>query len=415
MLSVVRTIGAALTGKAWTLSSPDPELAALFGGPPSRSTGIAVSAASALRVPAVLCSVRTVSEAVAQLPVKVYRRDATGAKDADAAHPAYPLVHDDANDWTSAFELRRQVTVDALTNDRGGFAFVNRVDGRPAEIIRLDPAAVTIDEPAGGPPVYVLQEGRGRRELEFRDVIHIRNPLVGGVPRCPVTLAAEAIGIALAQEGHAGRIFRDGGRPSGVLKAPGRLAKEVAARLKASWTAAHSGEGSGGTAVLEEGMDFLPLTFNSVDLQFQELRVFQVYEIARAFRVPPHLIFEMGRATWANSEEMGRVFLQYTLMPWLKQWEGAFRRTLFSEEERRTHFAEFLVDDFQRADLAGRASAYASLISSRVLNPNEARAMENRPPYEGGEIFANPNTTAEPPAEPTAAVPPPGDDEDDEE
>lgn len=381
-----------LFGKSWSLASSSEQLVELFGGRPSPSTGIAVTTESALRVPAVACAVRTIAESIAQLPVHLYRRDETGAKERASDHAAYALIHDEPNDWTSAYELKLAVSVDALVRGNG-YAFVNRVDGRPREILRLDPGAVTVDTSALVPR-YFLQEARGRRELAREDVIHIRAlSLDGLVGKSPVALAAEAIGIALAQEGHAGRIFGNGGRPSGVLKAPGKLSPQAAERLRTRWADVHAGGASGGTAVLEEGMDFTPLTFTSVDLQFLELRTFQVIEIARAFRVPPHLLFELGRATWANSEEMGHVFLTYTLMPWLKQWEGALRRALFTREERATHFAEFLVDDFARADLGSRASAYSSLIAARVLNPNEVRAMENRPPYAGGEAFLNPHTT----------------------
>ena len=102
---------------------------------------------------------------------------------------------------------------------------------------------------------------------------------------------------------------------------------------------------------------------------------------------------EFGRATWSNSEEMGRQFLIYTLMPWIKAWESAIRRSVFSPQERDTLYAEFLLDDLLRADTARRAEAYSKLIAARILSPNEARAMENLPPYAGGDTYENPNTS----------------------
>jgi HK97 family phage portal protein len=382
--------------KSISIASPTEEVFELFGGRPRTTSGARVTAETALRVPAVRCAVQTISEAVAQLPLITYERQGE-AKSRATDHPAYALLKEDANDWTSAYDLKMQVQVDTLLHGNG-FAFVNRVGGVPREIIRLDPRCVTIMN-EGGIPRYYVQETRGRREIAREDLIHIRALSVDGVGgKSPVAMAAEAIGIALSQEEHAGRLFGSGARPSGLLKFPNKLSETAAKRLKSRWDSLHSGEGSGGTAVLEEGGDFVPLTFNSVDLQFMELRTFQVLEIARAFRVPPHLLFELGRATWSNSEEMGRVFLTYTLLPWLKQWEGAVRRALFTREERQTFFAEFLVDDFQRADLAARASAYSQLIAARVLNPNEARAMENRQPYTGGDEFLNPNTTSSKPS-----------------
>jgi HK97 family phage portal protein len=140
-------------------------------------------------------------------------------------------------------------------------------------------------------------------------------------------------------------------------------------------------------------MEFQPLTFNSVDSQYLELRRYCVDEIARAFGVPPHLLFEMGRATWGNSAELGSNFVTFALARWLKAWCGEIRLKLFDEDERDTFYAEFLVDDLLKADISARAAAYAQLIAARVLNPNEARARENLPAYVGGDVFANPNTT----------------------
>jgi HK97 family phage portal protein len=382
--------------KDWTLSSPGEQLLSLFGGGPATASGVAVGGESALRVPAVACAVRAISEAIAQLPIIAYQRGENGSKERAVDHPAYSLLHDDANDWQSAYDLKLQLQVDALIQGNG-YGFVNKVGGKPREIIRLAPGTVSIQNDNGFPK-YLLSEGkRGQRPIPLDQIIHIRGLSTDGFTgKSAVQLAAEAIGIASAQEGHAARLFGSGGRPSGLLKVPGKLAKETVARLRASWEAQHAGGQSGKTAVLEEGMEFEALSFNSVDMQFLELRKFQIEEIARAFRVPPHMLMELGRATWSNSEEMGRLFLTFTLMPWIKQWEGAIRRAVFTKEERATFFAEFLTDDLARADLGKRAAAYQQLIAARVLNPNEARAAENRPPYEGGDEFINPNVTAAP-------------------
>ncbi|MFG1230615.1 phage portal protein, partial [Xanthobacter wiegelii] len=139
--------------------------------------------------------------------------------------------------------------------------------------------------------------------------------------------------------------------------------------------------------------DAKPVAFTSVDSQFLELRRFSVTEIARLFRVPPHMLFDLERGTWANTSEMGAEFLTYSLRPWLARWENEVAMKLFSEAERDL-FAEFLADDLTRMDIAARADAYGKLIAARVLNPNEARARENLPPYADGKAFVNPNTTS---------------------
>lgn len=339
-----------------------------------------------MRHPAAACAIRVISEAAATLPIITYRRGADGTKERATDHPVYGLLHDDANDWQSAYDLKLQLTIDALTQDKGGVAFVNRVGGRPVEILRLDPAKVSVDYADTGEPTYRL----GGSVLARESVLHIRAP--GGVS--PLTTAREAIGLALVMEGHGARLFGNGARPSGVLSLKDRTPPEAIKRIRESWQLAHGGGKSGGTAIVDGDAQYTPLTLTSVDAQFLELRQFQILEIARAFRVPPHMLYELGRATWSNVGDMGQEFLTYSLLPWLEVWTGAIRRACFTPEERGEYLAEFLVDDLLRADLASRADAYQKLIASRVLNPNEARAMENRPPYAGGERFENPNTTS---------------------
>lgn len=365
---------------------------------PVAASGVAVNAESAMRVPAVACAVRAISEAVGQLPVKLYRRAPDGSKTEASDHPAYPLLHDEANDWTSAFDLKRQLTQDALLHG-DGLALVNRVRGKVRELVRLAPGTVTIRDAGGGVPVYqVANLAGGVRDLGPADVIHIRGTSLDGLKgRAVIDLARESIAVALLLEQHEAKLLADGGRPSGLLKIAQKLDPEAVKRIASSWREAHGGANSGKTAVLEQGVEFQPLAFNSADMQFLELRKHQVDEIARAFRVPPHLLFELGRATWGNSEEMGRAFLQYTLLPWLDAWQAAIRRAVLTPEERKSgYFAEFVVADFERADTAKQAESLSKLITARVLSPNEARAMLNLPPYAGGDEHLNPNVTTTP-------------------
>ncbi|MCC6736527.1 MAG: phage portal protein [Bauldia sp.] len=373
-----------------SLASPEAFLLELFGAIPAAS-GVAVTPLNAMQCPAVRCAVQAIAEAIGQLPVHVYRRADT-AKERAPEHPVHRLLHDEASDFLSSSEFREQLTRDALLWGNG-FAFINRLDGKPVELIRLDPSTITVERATTGEPIYKLNT-TPPQFLARQNVLHLRAPSLDGISgESPVMLAREAIGVALTLEAHAARLFGRGARPSGILSFPNKLGAETATRIRDSWQATHAGDGSGKTAVLEEGGQFQPLTFNSVDAQFLELRKFAVEEIARAFRVPPIFLMDYGRATWGNSEEMGRQFLTFTLLPWIKRWEGEIRLKLFATEERDTFFAEFLIDDLLRADLASRMDAYGKAIAARVLNPNEARAAENRPPYAGGDRFENPNTT----------------------
>jgi HK97 family phage portal protein len=370
------------------LATPEAWLSELFGASPTLS-GPAVTPQSAMRVPAVAAAVSLISSTVGTLPAKVFARGADG-KAPDTSHAAHALVHDDANDWTSATALRTALTADALLHDCGGAAFVNRVEGRPVELIRLAPGSFTRKEHATtGEPFFEIGQGRDKRTLPFRDVLHIQAP--AGV--APVTLAKEAIGLALTLEQHAARLFGNGARPSGLITFKTNPGPEGLAKAKTAWQAAHGGDKSGGTAVMPGDATWQGLTLTSVDAQFAEMRAFQIVEIARAFRVPPHMLFEMGRATWGNSEQMMSEFLRFCLLSWLRIWEAAYRRTLISADERDTRSIEFIVDDLLRADTATRAAAYAQFRSAGVLTANECRALENRPALAGGDTLANPNIT----------------------
>jgi HK97 family phage portal protein len=289
--------------------------------------------------------------------------------------------------------LREALTRDAMLYRNGGFAFINRVSGRPVEFLRLDPEAMQVKvDPVTSEPLYFFAErGKQPRQYARENILHIPSPSLTG--RGLVDDAKEAIGLALALEQHAARLFGRGARPSGILSIKGNTSADALTKMKASWQAAHGSANGGGTAVLPADVVWTALTLNSVDSQFLEMRAFAVAEIARHTRVPPIFLQDFGRATWSNSEQMGQQFLTYCLLPWVKRWEGEIRLKLFSPDERSEFFAEFMTDDLLRADIDSRMDAYSKAITARILNPNEARAAENRPPYAGGDKFENPNTS----------------------
>lgn len=373
-------------------------LAQLFGAI-GTIAGPSVTPATAMRVPAVAAAVTLIAVTCATLPAKVFRRQGDGSKSPEPTDPAYVLVHDDANPWTSASKLREQLTIDALLHGNG-FAFANRVRGRVVELIRLEPTAVTVEcDPITSEPTFKLtQSGGGQRMVELRDMVWL--PCIGGT--APIKLAREAIALAAVLEQHASRLFGCGGRPSGLLKFPHRLGAEVAARIRDSWQATHAGENSGKTAVLEEGGDFVPLAFNSVDSQFEQMRKFQIEEIARAFRVPTTFIGDLSRGTWSNVEQLNAQFLQFTMLPWLRQWEAAYRRVFIAPDQRDSTTIEFITDDLLRADTSVRAEAYSKFRSMGVMTANEVRARENLPALPGGDVLQNPFTTSPKPSAPNA-------------
>lgn len=370
-----------------SFASPDAALLEMFGCTPT-AAGVTVTVESALRVPAVQCAIRVVSEAVATLPAYV-SQEVSGEYVRKPEHPAQALLSSEWNGWTSAYEGLLSMVIDAQCRDEGALAWVNRVGGKPVEIIRYAPGVVSVlYDTATGEPSYRIGAG----PLNPADIIHVR-PL-GPLCRAPLTLAREAIGLAIVMALHASKLFANGARPSGVLALKGNASADTITKIREAWQLAHGGDKSGGTAIVGSEASYQQLTLTSVDSQFLELRTFQIQEIARAFRVPPHMLFDLGRATWSNSEQMGLEFLSYTLQPWLDNIKGALRRALFTAEERAAGYCvEFETDDLTRADIGARAVAYSSLVSSRVFNPNEIRRWEGAAPYKGGDEFVNPHTT----------------------
>jgi len=262
-------------------------------------------------------------------------------------------------------------------------------DGTPYELHRLEPGKVQRDQEPDGEPFFRVTTDAGTVRLSYRDVLRVES--IGGVS--PITLGREAIALALSFETHIGGLFANGGRPSGVIKAKKILDVEAKKKLAASWFNTHSGTRAGGTAVLDEEMDYLPLSTTLADAQFAENRLEQIREIARVFRVPPTMLFELSRGTWSNTEQMFMQFLQVTLKPWLTDWQWAYARCLLTPEERRDTYFEAVTDDLLTTDAAARATAYSQYRSMGALTANEVRSGLNLPRMRGGDELQNPFTT----------------------
>lgn len=366
--------------EAKSLGDPTAELLELFGAVPAGST---ISNSEALSVPAVSAAVRIISEAAASLDVKLKRRVGEAEEDV-ADHPALRLLIGQANGWTSGFELIRDLVAGALTKDAGGIAYVTKVGDQPRELIIYRDGVITVDEDdKTGEPRYRV----GGQFASAKNILRVRGPFT----KCPLTMARSAIATASAMEAYANGLWTNGARPGGVIETPKNLGDTGVKAMLAGWKAAFGGKANAGkTAVLYEGATYKQMALTSVDGQFNESRVFAVLEIARALRVPPGMLFELTRNTWGNSEQQAKEFIQYTLIPWLRILEGAFNRSLLTDAERGEYRFAFDIDDTSQADLTARATSISTLITARVLNPNEARDWLGMPPRDGGNVFANP-------------------------
>jgi HK97 family phage portal protein len=226
--------------------------------------------------------------------------------------------------------------------------------------------------------------------LSPHEVMHIPGLGFDGlVGYSPIAMAKNAIGLSMACEEYGSKFFANGAAPGGVLEHPGVLKDPE--RVRDSWEAAFGGsQNANKVAVLEEGMKYEPISINPSEAQFLETRKFQIDEIARIFRVPPHMIGDLEHATFSNIEEQSLEFVIYVLQPWLNRIESAISRSLLSPEEKKTYFARFNVDGLLRGNYASRMQGYSIGRQNGWMSTNDIRELENLdkiPAEEGGDLY----------------------------
>lgn len=371
-----------LSRKAITVI-PDDD-AAILSAFTGSTPGAGVTVANALSVPPVAAAVRLISEACATLDINIV----TGGKRVET-HLALDLLRGQVNDWTSGYEFIRDLTAEALLYDIGALAWINRVDGKPVEIINYKRGTIQVQYEETRQPLYRLSG----RLTDAADIVHLRGPF----ERCPISLAREAIGAAIVMEAHASRLFKNGARPGGVIKFTKGMSEDAIKRVKAGWRAAHEGaDNAGRTAILYDGAEFAPMALSSVDAQFLEMRRFQLEEIARTFGMSASQLGDLTKSSYANASHKQLELIIYVIEPWLCALESAFNRSLLDGNERKTMTFRFDRDDLTRASLTERATAINALIASETINPNTGREWLGLPPYDGGNSYGNRNITGKP-------------------
>jgi len=358
------------------------------GGP--TLAGATVDQQSALRLAAVFACIRILSETPASLPLLVYKRLPGGGKDRAPEHPCYPVLHDMANPEMTAMTLRETVQAHAV-GWGDGYAYIRREHGWVTELWPLLPQRTRAIRKDGELRYMVTLPNGDSAELPAIDVLHIRGLGFDGLRGySPIALAREAIGLGLAAEEFGARFFGAGTNLGGVVEHPGKLGTEAHKNLKDSLSSSYQGLGKSHLLlILEEGMKFQRFGVPPNEAQFIELRKFQIAEIARLFRIPPHMIADLERSTHGNIEHQAIDFVVHTLRPWLVRWEQEINYKLFTPRERREHFAEHLVDGLLRGDARSRSTALATLRQNGIINADEWRALENMNPQpdDMGKVF----------------------------
>lgn len=362
------------------------------------SSGKRVNQKSAMQMTAVYSCVRILSEAVASLPIHVYKYNSQGGKEKALDHPLYFLLHDEPNPEMTSFVFRETLMTHLLLWGNAYAQIIRNGKGEIVALYPLMPDRMTVDRDEYGKLYYEYTvstddahtlKGSTVR-LEPRDVLHVPGLGFDGlVGYSPIAMAKNAIGLAIAAEEYGSKFYANGAAPSGVLEHPGTL--KDPAKVRDSWSETFGGSAnSHKIAVLEEGMKYTPISINPNEAQFLETRKFQINEIARIFRVPPHMVGDLEKSSFSNIEQQSLEFVKYTLDPWVSRWEQSMIRSLFTKEEKTTYFIKFNVDGLLRGDYQSRMNGYAIGRQNGWMSANDIRELENldRIPAElGGDLY----------------------------
>lgn len=386
------------------------------------TTGRMITPQAALASVAVFACVTILTDTISSLPLPVYRRLAGGGKEKATDHPLYTILHDQPNGEMTSMELR-ETLVGHLALWGNAYCEIewDRYTNDVLALWPLRPDCMTPARGEDGRLYYQYRMPDGKTKVFSKELIlHLR--LWGGdgvVGYSPISMARQAVGLTLAAEEYGARFFGNDSRPGGVLKHPGKLSPEAAKRLKTGWEEAQKGlTNSHRVAVLEEGVEWQQIGVPPDDAQFLETRSFQTTEIARLFRIPPHMIADVERSTsWGSGIEQQSIgFAVYTVLPWTTRIEQRMQTSLLDPAERRTYFVEHLITGLLRGDAQSRYNAYAIGRNNGWLNADEIREMENMNPIPGGagQVYWQPMNVQELGAAPPEPEPAPMTSEDTE-
>ena len=362
------------------------------------SSGKTVTERSAMQMTAVYSCVRILAEAVAGLPLHLYRYTKDGGKEKAIDHPLYLLLHDEPNPEMSSFVFRETLMTHLLL---WGNAYAQIIRNGKNEVVALYPLMpnkMSVDRDEHGQLYYTYYRGPDEaiKNKEFAvtlrttDVLHIPGLGFDGlVGYRPIAMARNAIGMAIACEEYGAKFFANGAAPGGVLEHPGTIKDPQ--RVRESWQSTFGGSGNANKiAVLEEGMKYTPIGISPEQAQFLETRKFQINEIARIFRVPPHMVGDLDKSSFSNIEQQSLEFVKYTLDPWVIRWEQSIMRALLSAEEKSEYFVKFNLEGLLRGDYQSRMNGYAIGRQNGWMSANDIRGLENLdriPAEEGGDLY----------------------------
>lgn len=368
----------------------------LFG---RTTSGKPVNERTAMQTTAVYACVRILAEAVASLPLHVYEYQDDGGKKLVHDHPLYYLLHDEPNPEMTSFVFRETLMSHLLIWGNAYAQIIRDGAGRVLGLYPLLPDKMEVQRDDRGNIYYVYSRNSdenptfkeyGNIKLKAEDVLHIPGLGFDGlIGYSPIAMAKNAVGMTLACEEYGASFFANGANPGGVLEHPGVL--KDPSKVRESWNSVYRGVSNAHKiAVLEEGMKYQQIGIPPEEAQFLETRKFQINEIARLYRIPPHMVGDLDKSSFSNIEQQSLEFVKYTLDPWVIRWEQSLQRSLLLPGEKGKYFIKLNVDGLLRGDYQSRMNGYAVGRQNGWFSANDIREMENMNPIsdeEGGNMY----------------------------
>lgn len=348
------------------------------------TAGAQVSPELAQKLTVVFACNKVIAETVGQLPLHLYRRRSDGGRDMATKHPLYNILHTQPNRWQTAIEFREMMQGHA-TMRGNAYAEMFFKGGYVSELIPLHPDRVKPELVDARTIRYVYDDpflGR-ERIINAGGMFHLKGFGSNGYTGLnPIEFEREAVGMGLAMQDYGARFYKNNAQPGGWLEYEGHFEDlEAKRKFRSDWEAMHSGTNQHRVAILEYGMKYHELGVRNRDAQFLESRKYTDVEIARIFRVPPHKIGILDKATFSNIEQQSLEFVTDTMMPWLVRWEQAISRDILLDDEDM--FAKFQVQGLLRGDAAARSTYYKEGVINGWFTRNEVRQWEDLNPIEG--------------------------------
>lgn len=357
-------------------------------------SGIGISKETAMQVTAVNRGVNLMADMVAMLPFKLFQILNGGNKEEARKHPEWPMLRLKPNQFQTQYSYR-YMQQRALQMTGNAYAFKVKTGYTIQRLIPILPELVRVEVEDDLSKVFLVRQKDGsEKKFTSNEVWHLIHRTENGYTGIGIIdEAPEAIAIALQTQRHQAMLFGNGAKTSGILSTDSVLNPTKMQQIREAWQAVAGGNNKFGTPVLDSGLKYTQMGMTNQDAQFIELNRHQIEEIARLVGVPAMLLFHSdSTSTYASSKEFVLAFLKFSLDPWLVDWEQSYTTDLINNIGNK-YYAQFIREGLERMDLLSRVTAYSGMITSRIMNPNEARAKENMNEYDGGDSFENPAIT----------------------